>query len=395
MNALRTLCSACCAVAGVLSASAFEKVALIDSFDFARNFDIETAAGTKAVADYCESVGANVLWWRANGGALQRYPGREENAPTLENPFCKIRLSDERDYFGWLRLDRGECDLMKCALDHIRGKGLPAGIHMSYEENHWGASTLGGWNAEHPQYWVKAKDGSPWPGRASMTFREVFERKLRMVDELLAYSPSTLYIDMWRSGGWTVRFEYVQPMLRKWAKLYGDEEPPADWTDERWLKLFSQYQHAYFRGIKDLIRKRGSVTKLCIGVGGVSEKEDICWKNYALDWKALAAEGTLDCVAVTSVEADRRKDRVWDSMRRIYDYVMRNRGRAEIYFSCNMYNYHAGIPDYVKLTGLSNGEVARRLLVLAQEAGAKGVVLECVDYRNYPDDVCAELKKIR
>ena len=100
-------------------------------------------------------------------------------------------------------------------------------------------------------------------------------------------------------------------------------------------------------------------------------------------------------MVITSVNPEHGRDRVWDSTRAIYDYVMRNRGKAEVYFPCNMYSYHTGIPDYVKWTGLSNGEVAARMLALAREAGARGVVLECVDYRNYPDDVCAALKEVR
>ena len=385
----------CLLVAGLLSdAGAFEKVALIDSFDFARFFDTESAEGTKDIADYCESVGANVLWWRSNGGALQRYPGREEDSPTLENPFCKIRLSDERDFYGWLRLDRGECDLMKCALGYIRGKGLGYGIHMSYEENHWSASTVGGWNARHPEYWVRTRGGSPWPGRCSMSFPEVFARKLRMIDELLAYEPESLYIDTWRDGGWSVKFEYVKPMVDAWRTRYGGE-PPVDYSDPRWIELFAHHQSAYFRGIKDLIRARGGRTRLCVGLAKMDLEDTHTWKRFALDWKALAADGTIDCVVITSVNPEHGRDRVWDSTRAIYDYVMRNRGKAEVYFPCNMYSYHTGIPDYVKWTGLSNGEVAARMLALAREAGARGVVLECVDYRNYPDDVCAALKEVR
>ena len=56
------------------------------------------------------------------------------------------------------------------------------------------------------------------------------------------------------------------------------------------------------------------------------------------------------------------------------------------------YNFEkCGLSEYAKLTGLSEAEVARRLIRLAraQGEGVKGIVLECVDYRNYTPAVCA------
>ena len=80
------------------------------------------------------------------------------------------------------------------------------------------------------------------------------------------------------------------------------------------------------------------------------------------------------------------------STERIYRNVMANRGKAEIYFPLASYNFEkCGIGEYAKLAKISEAEAATRLLRLAKSVGARGVVLECVDYRNYSPEVCAAI----
>lgn len=372
---------------------AFLRVGLVDSFDFARNFDIETTNGTGQVAAHVVSRGANVLWWRTNGGAILRYPSKEEPKPYLQRPFNKLRVHDQRLFFGPLRLDRGETNLVVHARDWCRLKGVPFGIHMSYEENHSGASLIGEWNTRHPEYWCRTKSGTPWPGRTSMTYREVFARKLRIIAEQLDMEPEWFYVDMARTGGWTLGYEYVEPMTEKWRELYGCE-PPDDATDERWVRLFEPYQTAFFRAIKGLIRERGGRTKLCVSLNEVDIGTDPAWRRSALDWRRLAADGTIDVLVVASVKpvAHPPHKEFWDYMRRVYQSVMDARGQAEVMFSCSMYDYQPGIPSYVKWSGDTRATVARKLLDLAKDVGGTGVILECVDYPNYPDDVVEALE---
>ena len=375
---------------------AFLRVGLVDSFDFARNFDIETTNGTEQVAAHVLSRGANVLWWRTNGGAILRYPSKEEPTPYLQRPFGKLRVHDQRRFFGQLRLDRGETNLVVAARDWCRRKGVPFGIHMSYEENHSSASYIGEWNTRHPEYWCRPKSGTPWPGRTSMTYPEVFARKLRIVAEQLDMEPEWFYVDFFRSGGWTPAYEYVEPMTDKWRKLYKCE-PPDDATDERWVRLFEPYQTSFFRSIKKMIRERGGKTKLCVSLNYLDSTENPMWEKYALDWRKLAAEGTIDVLVVASVKPAERPPRkeFWDYMRRIYQSVMDSRGKAEVMFSCSMYNYQPGIPSYIKWSGDKRPVVAQKLLDLAKEVGGTGVILECVDYPNYPDDVVNVLESFK
>ncbi|MBR4652616.1 MAG: hypothetical protein IKO72_04585 [Kiritimatiellae bacterium] len=394
-SAKTILAAAACAIAfSGLDAGQLYRAALVDSFDFARYFDCETKKGTVQIIDHVLSHGGNAVWWRANGGAVQRYPSRLEDGPMLENPFDKRRLPDEREYYGWLRLDRGETNLIAYALGCCRARGIPNGIHVSYEENHWSATMIGGWNLRHPQYWVRTKNGPPWPGRASMAFPEVFERKVQMMGELLDMEPEWLYIDMWRAGRWSLVYEYVEPMVKAWREKYACE-PPDDPEDPRWIELFEPIQTAYFRAIKREIAKRGGKTKLCAGLPHMNAEEDVNYKTLALNWRKLAAEGTLDGIAVTSIRLPPKAkgEALWGVIRDAYMYAKKNSGKAETFFHCSMYDYQKGIPTYKDRTGLSAGECAKRLLDLAEECGGKGVVLECVDYPNYPADVVGELNK--
>ncbi len=396
MRNARTLfaAAACAIVSSGLDAGQLYRAALVDSFDFARHFDIETKKGSEQIVDHVLSRGGNAVWWRANGGAIQRYPGGIEVGPSLYKPFNKVCPADEREYYGWLRLDRGETNLIAHILGHCRARGIPSGIHVAYEENHHSIRSIGGWNSRHPQYWVRTRQGASWPGRASMAFPEVFERKVRMMGELLDMEPEWFFIDMWRSN-WTLAYEYVEPMLKAWRGKYGCE-PPEDPEDPRWIALFEPIQTAFFHAIRREIVKRGSKTKLCIGIPYVTPVEDENYKRLALDWRKLAADGTADALAVMCVRLpkDAKGEAVWEATRAAYRHVYENRGKAEVFYHCSMYDGgQVCIPAYRKRTGLSNGECAKRFLDLAEEFGGKGVVLECVDYGNYPDDVVKELNK--
>ena len=334
------------------------------------------------------------MWWRSNGGAIQRYPSRFETGAALNRPFNKLLPPDEREFYGWLRLDRGETNLIAHVLGYCREHGIPSGIHTAYEENHNSIKWIGGWNSRHPQYWSRTRKGIPWPGRTSMMFPEVFERKVKMMCELLDMEPEWLFLDMWRCC-WSLVYEYVEPMCAAWREKYGCE-PPEDPQDLRWVALFEPVQTAFFHAIRREIAARGSKTKFCIGLPYMTPEEDINYKRLGLNWRQLAADGTADALAVMCVRLpkDAKGEAVWEATRAAYRHVYENRGKAEVFYHCSMYDGgQVCIPAYRKRTGLSNGECAKRFLDLAEEFGGKGVVLECVDYGNYPDDVVKELNK--
>lgn len=366
------------AVGCVLTSGAFEKIALVDSFDFVTNYDCETREGTRKILDEVFSTGADVMLWRHQTGGVLRYPTTEEPLIKLNGCVDKRRIPDNRIY-GWARLEKGETNLLAYAIGEAKRRGKGAGIHYTFEENHFADFTFGVWNMEHPQYWVRLPSGVPSARRCSFAFDEVMEHKMRLLDELLKTGPEILYFELWRCGGWSPAQEYVEPVVSAWKRQYGCE-PPKDFRDERWIRHVSFWMERYIRAIRARIEAHGGKTRLLLGLSDMTLEDDSMWTRYALDWKKFASDGTFDAVVVSNVLPS---GDVWRSTREIYEYVMTNRGKADVYFHCSIYDYHYGIPSYCKATGESQEIVAKKLLELARDVGGKGVVLECVDEKNY------------
>ena len=369
--------------------SAFEKIALMDSLDMANWCDVETKEGTVRLIEDAMRPHPTRILWRDKGACWMRYPCAEEPYPDCEFPIDKRRPVPRPGVYWALRLDRMGFDVFSFVFEECRKRGLDSGIHTTYEENHFYInSSMSVWNLKHPQYWACAKDSTPWSGNVSMAYPEVMEHKLRLVDERLRMRPAMILLDMWRDGYWTPRLEYVAPTVAKWRALYGCE-PPDDAKDPRWLKLVSDYITCYIREFARRCHAAG--TEFVVGFPDMDVADRSIWERYALDWKALAADGTFDGVWVMNVRYDRAKP--FESSRTVYEYVMRNRGKAKVYFSVNWYDMRRdGIKSYARHAKVSEPEAARRLLDLARDVGGAGVVYECVDCHCYPKAVCDALK---
>lgn len=371
-----------------LTAGAFERLALVDGFDYANIFDTETASGNRQVLDHVLLTGANTILWRNCSGGLMRYPSAEERLPLAANSLDMRRLPDSRVPFGWLNYHLAQPDIIRDMMDECAKRGLARGIHWPYEETHWSNWTLGAWNLAHPQFWGVTANGKPWSGRTSLAFPEVRAYKLRLLDELLARGADIIYIDLFRNGGWGPQYEYVKPNIEAWRTRHGGE-PPANVRDPRWLALVAESQHAFFRAVRARLDKQPRKVRLILGIMNARTDGDSVYESRAIDWRRLTDEGILDGVAVMSVAFD-LKD-VWNSTRAIYRSFASVRGKVRVYFPVAAYNYsQSGIPAYVKATGESPAQVAKHLTELAREYG-DGIVMECVDYKNYPPDVCAAM----
>ncbi len=371
-----------------LTAGAFERLALVDGFDYANIFDTETASGNRQVLDHVLLTGANTILWRNCSGGLMRYPSAEERLPLAANPLDMRRLPDSRVPFGWLNYHLAQPDIIRDMMDECAKRGLARGIHWPYEETHWSNWTLGAWNLAHPQFWGVTANGKPWSGRTSLAFPEVRAHKLRLLDELLARGADIIYIDLFRNGGWGPQYEYVKPNIEAWRTRHGGE-PPTNPRDPRWLALVAESQHAFFRAVRARLEKQPRKVRLILGIMNARTDGDNVYESRAIDWRRLTDEGILDGVAVMSVVFD-PKD-AWNSTRAIYRSFASVRGKVRVYFPVAAYNYsQAGIPAYVKATGESPAQVAKHLTELAREYG-DGIVMECVDYKNYPPDVCAAM----
>ena len=218
---------ACCQ-----SLAAFDVVALVDSLDFAKNYDIETATGTVQVLEHVLLTHANDIWWRDKGGGRMRYPSTCEMWQVSEAPFDKKRLPSE-DIYGYLRLESPRGNEFPVVREECRTRGLGFGVHTTIEENHWYSPLASNWTLAHPEYWGCTREGEPWMGCCSILHPEVIAHKLEMVDERLSLKPQKIMLDFWRNGAWTYAREYSAPALAEWKRLYGDE-PVPEATDPRW-----------------------------------------------------------------------------------------------------------------------------------------------------------------
>ena len=367
----------------------FSIVALVDSLDFAKNYDIETVTGMVQTLEHVLLTHSNDIWWRDKGGGRMRYPSECEMWHVSEAPFDKKRLPSE-DIYGYLRLESPRGNEFPVVREECRRRGLGFGIHTTIEENHWYSPLSSNWTLAHPEYWSCMRDGDPWMGTCSIMYPEVVEHKLKMVDERLAMKPQKIMLDFWRNGAWSYAREYTAPALAEWKRLYGDEPVPEP-SDPRWQKMIGARFDDYLRKFSAKCRAAG--VEFIGGFVGIDDKDDASLRSRfsGFAWRHLAKEGVFDAVYVMSVSYDPKDP--FGSTERIYRNVMANRGKAEIYFPLASYNFEkCGIGEYAKLAKISEAEAATRLLRLAKSVGARGVVLECVDYGNYRPDVCAAIK---
>jgi len=325
-----------------------------------------------------------------------RYQSDEERYPLVETPLDKRRLPDNRPVHGWLRSYQAEPDILRHILSVCRERNLRAGVHWPFEETHWASWTFGAWNLEHPQYWGVTVDGRVWAGRCSLAYPDVVAHKLRLADELLARGCDHLFIDTWRIGGWGPEYEFVRPELARWRRERRSE-PPRDAKDPAWCAFVAETTGAYFGALRKRLDASGRRVRLMIGVSDVGildDKPDATLLTRGVDWRRLVEERVVDAVAVMSVNWDRA--RPFESTREIYRSVRAFcAGRCEVLFPIQAYDFSKrGIPSYRNAAKRSAEDVAGELLKIAWEEGADGVCLECVDYRNYSERTCEELRRL-
>lgn len=383
-----------CAIIAIFAAAApFDKVALIDDLDYSHMgwpHDIETEEGVKAIVQNALKCGATHIFWRSKHGALPRFPNRGEARPFIENPIDKRRaaLTSRRDgYAAWVNYTTGNIKAIVTAAACCRDMGIGFGLHYPIEHNHYGLFFFSGWNFDHPEYWYKLGSGAPWPGRVSHAYPEVRRHAESMILESMRdFEGGVLYCDTFRNGAWTPAFEHVAPVEARWRELHPGEPVPSD--GEEWCKVVAEFENRWYRRLSRLARREGREFWLTIDFvrpGG----SDHTFRARGFEWEKLLSERALDAVVVASTLPDRND--LWGSTERAYRAVMEKvGGRAKVYFPVMAYNIggkRPGFKQYAEWGGMSMPDAATRLMELAAKVGGAGVVLECVDISNYPDDV--------
>ena len=374
----------------------FEKIAQVDHWDFNQRFDIESEGGVNDIIDHVLRTGANTLAWRVNGGSSPRLYSKEEPVVDMVPPFNPVRIPDSRKIEGHMRLYGGGAgvDTYAFAMEECARRGLGRCAYWPYEENHWHTSKVGAWNLANPQFWCRNDKGTPWIGRASLAFPEVAAHKLRLLDEILAENPDTLYIEAWRSGGWTVKDEYVQPNVDAWEMRYpGEPLPPP--TDPRWIALVAERQYQFFCDVRRHLDASGRKIRFLFGIYCRHGEKDPLYDEKGIDWRRLARNGIIDGVVVMAFDPDPK--RPVESTRELYQGVAKDKGKCQLFCPVSQYcqKFKRGIADYAKMLGVSNVEATKILLNLAREVNADGILMECVDYNNYTDEMCEVLNSFR
>ena len=386
---------------GAVGTMAFEKIALVDGFDFAPEMDTETVDGMRQVLEHVRLTGADTLLWRTHSGGIPRYASAEADLPRVEMPLEKRRVSLTLPVRGWVRYHRCEPDALKTVYGLCAAMpGVRAGAHLLQEDAHgnryW---SLGLWTIDHPQYWGRTVDGQLQMNHASFAYPEVIAHRRAIVREILARGAAMIYYDTTRNGGYGPRSDYVKPNLDEWARRYPGEPVPKDFHDPRWLDVTARGHYAYYRAIREEIRATGRDVPFVLTVWNMSITDKPDW-NYAgcgFDWKKVVAEGMIDGLAVVSISADPKDP--FASTERIFRWVMETvAGRCKVYFPIRAYNFSQQAPSYGQLAewaGVPRTEALKRLLEIAARCGAAGIVMECVDYGNYPALDCEIIKNFK
>lgn len=388
---MRVLWLAMALAAWPVSAKPFEVAAWIDHFDFSGvtttdgvPIDSETPGGWAMILDHVAETGATTMLWRNCGGANLRYASREDSHhhDSLIDP---RRGPANNGHSGWVRYGETSEDILRGVARLCRERGLRFGVHWPYEENHWSLWCIGGWNLEHPQYWCRNRDGRPWWGRSSVAYDEVFQHKMRLVDELVDRGLEVLYIDTWRSGGWSPTDEYVPPVIERFRQQYG-EDPPGDATDLRWCREVAKDVTKFIRGVRQHLDASGRKIELHVGLSNLAPDFDSPLVQRGADWQAWVDDGLVDGIVMLDVAWDAKDP--FESTRALGRSVIRRvGGKCKVFWPVQQYDFtHRGIPSYLKASGLSAAEVTAKLTRIAWEEGAAGISLECVDYNNYQPD---------
>ena len=377
----------------------FEVAAWVDHFDFAgvrRNgtygFDSETLQGCTAILNHVQETGATTIWWRNCGGATMRYGSTVDthhHAETID----KRRLPDNRTIHGWVRYGNAKPDIIAAIMALCQERKLDPGVHWPFEENHWSSWTLGGWNLDHPQYWCRDPNGIPWAGRASAAYPDVVEHKLALLRELIDRGMKTLFIDTWRSGAWSPAMEYVPPVIDSWKAAH-QEPPPSDPRDPEWCAHVATYVTSFMKRIRKTLDESGRDIRFIIGVFAPAPDAKAPIIERGVDWIELVEQGVVDGIVINAVRWS--KDAPLKSTAERYEQVIRTvDDRCLVFCPVRAYDYAGfGMPSYCRETGLSQPQVAEKLVRIAWECGADGISLECVDYNNYTPETRKVLRTL-
>ena len=371
--------------------SRFEVIAWIDHFDYAAHCDTETLEGLEQLLNEVQQTGATSIWWRTHAGGRVRYPSAVEDYHHSSVIDKRITF-DNRHPYGWVRYGETEFDTIKAALAMCKKRVLRAGVHWPFEESHFEIWSIGGFNAENPQYWCRSREGLLRMANCSLSYEAVVQHKLAQLDEILDRGAEEIFLDFMRISGFSHSFEYVEPMVESFKKRHAVDSPPGH-ADPRWRKHVFGVITEYLRRFRKHLDARDRKITLVAGIPLVSGKARDT--SMGFDWLRWIDEGLIDALNVITVNWD-KKNSLPDTRAQYEQIIQLVDGRCPVYFPVRQYNHYAtlGLPAYERSTGKSQPELAGILMRMAHEVGGDGVALECVDDNNYAPEMRKILKEL-
>lgn len=330
--------------------------------DWANSLGCYGRVGLERIFDWLTVARIERVYWRAFNGGRANYPSRIAHVLRGQDMAEHWRFGENgapqnRGFFR--HVDCAAWDELAETVKVGRDRGIGVCFWWSLCEEAHGMHVMSDWGRRRDIRMVD-RDGNDYPGTCEFGIEEVRERKLAILDELLARNPDGLLLDFVRHNATPSgdqqgvhRFGYSEPICRAFEREYGTDPRALPADDRDWLAYKNAYRADFVRTIR---QRLGEHRRL--DVMTVPHVDNYRW--LCLDLPALTGDGTIDLVLPTDMTHCNTAGTV---QRMVHDLRNQVRGRAGV---------GASVQGY---WGNLEPDAYEEAVSAAQEAGADAFVL--------------------
>lgn len=273
--------------------------------------------GVRQILDRARECGWSRVYWRCFDAGKSMYQSQ------LLEPFDQGELPNywsDHNYTQVIermaRIDYGEFDTFKQAVEYGRQIGLEVHAWLTINEDDHGYGWRSRFAREHPEFrWVR-RDGRPYNSQLSFAFPQVRAYKLALLREILAYKPDGVFFDWIRTGDvrdnpqtdaeGIANYGYETPNLRRFRAQHGVDAHEVPNSDERWVDVRAWAQTQFMREARAIIRQSDPAIPVSVMVHhpwayrGAPDDTPYADSRRGLlcDVRAWAREGLIDAAMV-------------------------------------------------------------------------------------------------
>jgi len=252
--------------------------------------------GIRRIMEYASDAGIKKLYWRMFGGGSANYPSKVASV-----------LTGRYDFTKW--------DHPKDAVEIAREFGIE--IHAwytHYEESHGGimvgetgvsddnTSAIGVNNIDYVQ---TDRNGRKYFGTVDFFYDEIYDYKMKIMDEIIAYGFDGILLDYARHNGnpscnaetGISRFGYNPEIVAAFKEKTGKDAFEIDPADEEWLRFKSEPHLRLVRETHKKMKAANSNAELSLMLWPV---EYFTWG--AIDVPTMTEEGLIDMLTAMSTK---------------------------------------------------------------------------------------------